>query len=133
MTVGIETLCGVGGPLHKDPFPNGRRHWFVRWLVLLGLWATLCLGTPAGAAIDASAPWPIPADGLLAHDPAVVWGRLPNGLRYAVMPGGTPADRVSLRLMVEAGSLMESEQQRGLAHFLEHMAFEGSQNLAPGE
>ena len=67
------------------------------------------------------------------HDPAVVWGRLPNGLRYAIRPGGAPADRVSLRLVVEAGSLMETEQQRGLAHFLEHMAFEGSQNLAPGE
>ena len=64
---------------------------------------------------------------------AVVWGRLPNGLRHAIRPGGTPEDRVSLRLLVEAGSLMETEQQRGLAHFLEHMAFEGSQNLAPGE
>ena len=41
--------------------------------------------------------------------------------------------RVSLRLLVEAGSLMENEQQRGLAHFLEHMAFKGSTNLPPGE
>ena len=78
-------------------------------------------------------PWPPPADGMLANDPTVVWGELPNGVRYAVMPGQTPPGKVSLRLVIEAGSLMESEQQRGLAHFLEHMAFKGSTNLAPGE
>ncbi|HMR29396.1 MAG TPA: insulinase family protein [Geminicoccaceae bacterium] len=78
-------------------------------------------------------PWPVPADGVLAHDPSVVWGRLANGLRYAIMPNQTPPGRVSLRLLVEAGSLMEADDQRGLAHFLEHMAFKGSENLAPGD
>lgn len=78
-------------------------------------------------------PWPVPEDGILVHDPAVVWGRLDNGLRYAIMPNQTPPGRVSLRLLVEAGSLMEAEDQRGLAHFLEHMAFKGSENLAPGD
>ena len=78
-------------------------------------------------------PWPAPEDGVLVHDPAVVWGRLANGLRYAIMPNQTPPGRVSLRLLVEAGSLMEADDQRGLAHFLEHMAFKGSENLAPGD
>ena len=73
-----------------------------------------------------------PADGILANDPTVVWGELPNGVRYAVIPGQTPPGKVSLRLVIEAGSLMENEQQRGLAHFLEHMAFKGSTNSGAG-
>jgi zinc protease len=85
------------------------------------------------AARDALEPWPAPADGGMVNDPDVVWGRLPNGLRYAIMPNRTPPGRVSLRLLVEAGSLMEGEDQRGLAHFLEHLAFKGSASLAPGE
>ena len=59
--------------------------------------------------------------------------RLGNGLRYAIMPNQTPPGRVSLRLSIGAGSLMEADDQRGLAHFLEHMAFKGSENLAPGD
>ena len=98
-------------------------HALALWLSLVGL----------AAAEGSQSPWPVPGEGVLANDPSVVWGRLPNGLRYAIRPGGSPEDHVSLRLLVEAGSLMESEQQRGLAHFLEHMAFEGSQHLAPGE
>lgn len=78
-------------------------------------------------------PWPAPADGILVNDPSVTWGRLANGLRYAILPNQTPPGRVSLRLLIEAGSLMENEQQRGLSHFLEHMAFKGSTNMPPGE
>jgi zinc protease len=78
-------------------------------------------------------PWPVPGEAMLAQDPSVTWGRLPNGLRYAIMPNDTPPGHVSLRLLILAGSLMEDEQQRGLAHFTEHMAFKGSQHLAPGE
>ena len=48
-------------------------------------------------------------------------------------PNDTPQGRISLRLLVAAGSLMETEDQRGLAHFLEHMAFKGSQNLPAGD
>ena len=59
-------------------------------------------------------------------DSAVTWGRLPNGVRYAVMKHAEPPTRVTLRLYVNAGSLMEEEDQRGLAHFLEHMAFNGT-------
>ena len=69
----------------------------------------------------------------LAPDKRVLWGTLSNGLRYAFLPHQEPPGKLSLRLYVKAGSLMETEQQRGLAHFLEHMAFNGSQHFPPGE
>ena len=69
----------------------------------------------------------------LRPDPSVVYGRLDNGMRYVLMPNDTPKGRVSLRLLVAAGSLMETDNQQGLAHFLEHMAFKGSQNMPAGD
>ncbi|HVU15793.1 MAG TPA: insulinase family protein [Candidatus Didemnitutus sp.] len=71
-------------------------------------------------------------DSDLKVDPTVKWGRLKNGMRYALMPNHEPKGRASLRFAVAAGSLNESENQRGLAHFLEHMAFNGSTHFAPG-
>lgn len=68
----------------------------------------------------------------LKPDPAAHYGKLPNGLRYVVMPNHEPKGRASLRLLVLAGSLHESDDQRGLAHFLEHMAFNGSTHYPPG-
>ena len=65
----------------------------------------------------------------LPADPAVKWGRLDNGLRYAILPNHEPKGRVSARLAVQVGSLFENENQRGLAHFLEHMAFNGSRHF----
>jgi zinc protease len=62
----------------------------------------------------------------LPADPQVTWGRLPNGLRYAVRKNQTPPGVASLRLVVFAGSLHESDDQRGYAHFVEHMAFSGT-------
>lgn len=62
----------------------------------------------------------------LPVDPAVTWGRLPNGLRYALRHNAEPRGRVSARLVVRVGSVYENDSQRGLAHFLEHMAFNGS-------
>ena len=62
--------------------------------------------------------------------PAWSGARLDNGMRYVLLPNATPKDRVSLRLLVSAGSLMEREDQRGLAHLLEHMAFKGSREHA---
>ena len=65
----------------------------------------------------------------LTVDPAVHWGRLDNGLRYALVHNLEPKGRASLRLAVQVGSLFENENQRGLAHFLEHMAFNGSRHF----
>ncbi|MDR3317144.1 MAG: insulinase family protein [Puniceicoccales bacterium] len=69
----------------------------------------------------------IPIDG------DVIAGKLSNGLHYFILPHGEPPERVSLRLIVGAGSLMEREGQRGLAHFLEHIAFCGSENFSRGD
>ncbi len=65
----------------------------------------------------------------LPVDPAITWGRLDNGLRYALLRNAEPKGRISARLAIKAGSLHENENQRGLAHFLEHMAFNGSQRF----
>jgi zinc protease len=62
----------------------------------------------------------------LPADPAIHWGRLDNGLRYVLLHNQEPKGRVSARLAVRVGSLYENENQRGLAHYLEHMAFNGS-------
>jgi zinc protease len=61
-------------------------------------------------------------------DANAVFGSLPNGMRYLIYPNPEPPGRVSLRLHIAAGSLMEADDQRGLAHFLEHMVFNGTKN-----
>jgi zinc protease len=62
-------------------------------------------------------------------DPDVVVGTLPNGLRYYVRPNGKPARRAELRLVVKAGSVLEDDDQLGVAHFVEHMEFEGTKHF----
>ena len=64
-------------------------------------------------------------------DPKIKYGKLENGLTYYIRKNDTPKKKVYLKLVVKAGSLMEEEHQRGLAHLLEHMAFNGSKNF-PG-
>lgn len=66
-------------------------------------------------------------------DPAVRFGQLPNGMRYAIMKNATPPGEASLRLRIDAGSLNEREDQRGIAHFLEHMVLNGTRNVPEGE
>ncbi|MFI5335932.1 MAG: M16 family metallopeptidase [Opitutales bacterium] len=83
----------------------------------------LSLASPAGFPYEGSD---------LPVDPAVKWGRLDNGVRYALLPNHEPKGRASLRFAVAAGSLNETEQQRGLAHYLEHMAFNGSTHFPAG-
>ena len=62
-------------------------------------------------------------------DPAVRYGTLPNGMRYAIMRNALPKGAGALRLRFEFGSIGEAENERGLAHFIEHMAFNGSTNV----
>ena len=84
----------------------------------------LTLGLLAALTARAS-PW-VDLPGDLPEDPAIKFGTLPNGLRYAIRPNAEPKDRISLRLLVSAGSLVERDDERGLAHFVEHMAFRGT-------
>ncbi|MES1167835.1 MAG: insulinase family protein, partial [Oleiharenicola lentus] len=65
----------------------------------------------------------------LPADPAITWGKLDNGLRYALLRNPEPRGRVSARLAIKVGSLYENENQLGVAHFLEHMAFNGSRHF----
>ena len=62
-------------------------------------------------------------------DPAITYGKLENGLTYYIRENQTPKDKVSIKLIIKAGSVMEEENQLGLAHLLEHMAFNGSKNF----
>ena len=115
--------------------------------------ATLCLGATClgatGAARALSLPklpsvggahagklkpgeWP-QARSDVTPDPAVRFGALPNGMRYAIMRNATPPGQASLRLRFDVGSLMEADGEQGLAHFLEHMAFDGSKAVSEGE
>ncbi|MFN5759235.1 MAG: M16 family metallopeptidase, partial [Sphingomonadaceae bacterium] len=61
------------------------------------------------------------------------FGELPNGLRYALRRNGVPPGQVSIRVAVDAGSLMERPNEQGYAHFLEHLSFRGSKYVADGE
>lgn len=69
----------------------------------------------------------------LPLDPAVTTGQLPNGLKYYIKKNTRPENKVELRLVVNAGSILEDDDQRGLAHFTEHMAFNGTKNFKKNE
>ena len=63
---------------------------------------------------------------VLPDDPAVTIGTLDNGLTYYIRKNLKPEKRAELRLVVKAGSVLEDDDQQGLAHFAEHMAFNGT-------
>src|SRR5215471_13140244 len=75
----------------------------------------------AVAALKPSDPMPV--------DAAITQGTLPNGLRYYVRANAKPEKRAELRLVVKAGSVLEEDDQQGLAHVVEHMAFNGTKNF----
>jgi len=65
----------------------------------------------------------------LPTDPDVITGKLDNGLTYYIRNNHKPANKVELRLVVKAGSIQENDDQQGLAHFMEHMNFNGTKNF----
>ncbi|MCF6348734.1 MAG: insulinase family protein [Flavobacteriaceae bacterium] len=71
--------------------------------------------------------------GLIPTDPNIRTGKLANGLTYYIRNNGKPADKVVLRLAVNAGSILEDDDQQGLAHFMEHMNFNGTKNFKKNE
>jgi zinc protease len=79
-----------------------------------------------------SSRWPF-ENSDLHPDPALVFRKLPNGFRYVLMENHHPKNRVSMHLFVQTGSLNESGTQQGVAHFLEHMLFDGSTHFKPSE
>lgn len=106
--------------------------------LLLVVAASLVLAGPL--AVAASNGVTGPRTGEWAHErsalkpaPEVKWGRLDNGFRYALLPHDGVPGRVALRLMVLTGSLDETDQERGIAHFLEHMAFRDTKSFTTEE
>jgi zinc protease len=101
----------------------------------------LCIVTLSACAPQArqiaSASQPRPAWAFLESDipvePAYRFGRLPNGLRYVIRQNANPKGTAMVRLEVAAGSLDEAPSERGVAHFVEHMAFNGSTHVPEGE
>ena len=94
--------------------------------------AALTAAAPAMAQVQPSDPW-AQATSDIPADSNVRFGTLPNGMQYAVLRNATPPGQASLRMRIDAGSLMEDEDQLGLAHFMEHMAFNGTTNIPENE
>lgn len=69
----------------------------------------------------------------LEPDPDVIYKTLPNGFRYILMQNRRPENRVSMHLFIQAGAMHETDAEQGVAHYLEHMLFNGSENFKPGE
>ena len=97
-------------------------------------------GASRSAASDQASPeepkgvpeWGIASDEL-EPDPAIRFGVLDNGMRYAVRSHVRGSGEISMRLLINAGALEEEEDEQGAAHFVEHMAFNGSTNIPEGE
>jgi zinc protease len=88
-------------------------------LLAAGAWST------AAAQTDPAATVPLTTD--------VREGKLPNGLTYYIRPNSRPEGRAELRLVVNAGSILEDDDQRGAAHFIEHMSFNGTRRFPKNE
>ncbi|HEY8555133.1 MAG TPA: pitrilysin family protein [Burkholderiales bacterium] len=104
-------------------------------LVLAAPLAVLAAGDPAaetGPRDVSAAADDLALDAPLPIDDSIAYRSLPNGMRYWVRPGVPPEGKITLWLRVGTGSLNETEEQRGLAHLLEHLAFNGSANFPPG-
>lgn len=109
----------------------------LRFLALLTLVLSLTWLNPAqqgaAATADTSAAKQWKLDETLPLDPNIRTGKLENGLTYYVKRNTDPRDRAELRLVVNAGSNLEDNDQRGLAHFLEHMLFNGTKHFQKHE
>lgn len=102
-----------------------RLHINLRFALFFMLVSLLPAGPPATAQER-----PVGPAGDMPLDSAVTIGRLENGLTFYIRENKEPANRAELRLVVNAGSILEDEDQLGLAHFVEHMAFNGTKNFA---
>jgi zinc protease len=99
--------------------------------------ALLALGSPAfanaaPAGAQRTAPWNAETSDL-EPDSSIIYGQLPNGLRYAIRPNQRPQNQVVVRMAIDFGSAVEADNEQGLAHFIEHMAFNGTTNVPEGE
>ncbi|MEO0558925.1 MAG: insulinase family protein [Bacteroidota bacterium] len=107
---------------------------FVAALLLAG-----CASSPTAITVEQDVlpiPTPqvdVPTSDRMPDNPDIRQGTLANGLTYTVLANQEPQNRAELRLVVNAGSILEEEDQRGLAHMLEHMAFNGTETFPEQE
>ncbi|MEY3623351.1 MAG: hypothetical protein RLZZ407_910 [Pseudomonadota bacterium] len=97
-------------------------------IAILFAGASSSLAAPA----ERTQPWNAETSDL-EPDASIIYGRLSNGLRYAIRPNQRPQNQVLVRMTIDFGSAAEAEDEQGLAHFIEHMAFNGSANVPEGE
>jgi zinc protease len=130
----LSTPPAAGSPAKPARPANVRGSLRTRWIAALAVAVgVLSFALPAVPAAEEGASskradgpaWPYQSSDL-KPDGKAVFGRLKNGLRYVILPNAHPPGRASLRLYINAGSLMEADDQQGMAHFLEHMAFNGT-------
>ncbi len=100
-------------------------------LLALALLACAPKPPPAAPVVAPALSGPLDLAATIPPDPLVASGTLDNGLQWFVEENGRPAHRAELRLVLRVGALAEDDDQRGLAHFLEHMAFNGTTHF-PG-
>ena len=101
---------------------------------VLASFLAIVLTAPVGAQQPAPPPAAaVSATSILPTDPKVRIGTLPNGIRYYIRQNSRPEKRAELRLVVNAGSIQETENERGFAHVLEHTAFNGTTHFAKND
>jgi zinc protease len=105
---------------------SNRSRALARLSLLAALAAASAVGSPLRAQDSAHAAPSLKLSAPLPVDPAITIGTLPNGMRYYIRVNHRPEKRAELRLVVNAGSVLEDSTQRGLAHMVEHMAFSGT-------
>ncbi len=106
-------------------------HLSVKLFVATALAFLVTVAAPAHAEAQVAG-WPQAVSDLPVEQ-GIRFGTLPNGMRFAIMHNATPSGQVAIRFRIGAGSLQERDDQQGLAHFLEHMAFKGSTHVPEGE
>lgn len=107
-------------PHHRSPSS------FCRPGLLCSAWTGCLLAVLAAAAAAEPAGRPLPEDARIAR------GQLPNGVKWVFRRHAEPPGKLALMLHVRTGSLNETDEQRGLAHFIEHMVFNGTEHFPPG-
>src|SRR5437764_5195102 len=105
----------------------------MRYFTRLSRAAALALLVCAASTLAGAQARKFPLNATLPLAPDIKTGTLPNGLKFYIRKNARPEKRVSLRLAVKPGSLEEHDDQLGLAHLIEHMAFNGSEHFQPGE
>jgi zinc protease len=130
---------------------NQRGRWAAA-LLAIGFLAAACTSNPGVSQVDSNAapastaapqsldgstpitaPDPNGLPSIAEADPSIVSGTLDNGLRYVIRSNDNPGGRVEMRLVVNAGSALETDSQLGVAHFLEHMLFNGTEQFPENE